>query len=64
MSGNGHIIIRSALKAALSDPLIHGKLTLKMQQSLDCIFTKEEGEWNEADDLYVTHAAGWALKNT
>ena len=62
--GGGHIIIRGAAQAVLSNPIIHGHMTGKMQQALDPILVKSPGEWTDADDHYVAHCMDWALKNT
>lgn len=63
MAGNGGVIIRSTLKSALSEPLIHGQLKKPMQDALAIIFAKDEGYWNAADDHYVSHCIGWVLHN-
>lgn len=63
MSGGGGIIIRSAVKQGLSDPLVHGALPPDMGAKLTPILACDSGEWSPQQCATVAQAVKWALTN-
>lgn len=62
MGGNsGGVIVRHAIKVALSTPIVHGQLPAGMCEDLAPVLAKDAGEWTPADIHVVKQAAGWAL---
>jgi hypothetical protein len=62
LGGNsGGIIVREAVKAGLSDPMVSGQLPEKMKAVIDTVFAKAAGEWSPSDCKAVAKAADWAL---
>jgi hypothetical protein len=63
MGGGTIIIIRNAIKQALSDPLVHGMLPPKMLVKVDPILAKDTSAWTAEDDVESMRAFSWAHKN-
>ena len=61
--GGGTIIIRSAMKKALNDPLIHGDLPDKMTKVIDPVLAKDEGMWSLAEHHAVNDVFNWASQH-
>lgn len=61
--GGGTIIIRSVMKKALSDPLIHGDLPQKISKVIDPVLSKDEGAWTFAEHHAVIEAFNWVALN-
>lgn len=64
MGGGGHIIIRNAVKQALSDPLVHGLLPDYMKAEIDPILAKDTNTWTDCDDRIGMAAFHWAEAHT
>jgi len=60
MSGGGHIIIRDAIKQALSNPVVHGALPADMRAEVDPILAKDTSAWTENEDCLAFAAFHWA----
>lgn len=60
MSGGGHIIIRQALKMALSDPLVHGALPMADQAAIDPILAKDVNDWSHREQRTCMQSFCWA----
>jgi hypothetical protein len=63
MSGGGHIIIRSAIKQALTDPLVGGALPAGISKEIAPTLAKDVNSWDEHDDKCTQHAFKWAMSN-
>lgn len=63
MSGGGHIIIRDAIKQALTNPLVGGALPSGIQTEIAPTLAKDTGSWDEHDDKCTQHAFKWAMSN-
>lgn len=63
MGGGGHIIIRNAIKQALSDPLVHGMLSDKHKAIIDPILAKDTSAWTVEDDVHAQRIFHWAELN-
>jgi hypothetical protein len=61
--GGGIIIIRSAMKQALSDPLVHGILTEKQKSLIDPILLEDVNNWTPQDDENVRKVFDWVARN-
>lgn len=61
--GDGGIIIRKSVINNLTDPAVHGRLPLHMQQVIDPILQKDEQDWTTMDKIVIAHVHGWALVN-
>jgi len=61
--GGGVIIIRTAIKTALSDPLVHGGLPDYIQKSVDPVLAKDVNDWDHAEHRAAAHAFDWAAMN-
>lgn len=60
MGGSGTIIIRNAMKQALSDPLVHGVLPNHLQEEIDPILSKDTNAWTVSDDQVASSIFHWA----
>jgi hypothetical protein len=58
--GGGVIIIRSAIKTVLSDPLVHGALPTHMQTDIGPILPKDVNDWSAQEASIMTFAFIWA----
>jgi hypothetical protein len=63
MGGGGHIIIRNAIKQALSDPLIHGILSDKHKAIIDPILAEDINNWTPKDDAEALKVFEWCARN-
>jgi hypothetical protein len=63
MSGGGHIIIRNAIKTALSDPTVHGMLPDQIQADIANALATDTSQWSAQDDHDTQHAFSWAMKH-
>lgn len=59
--GGGGIIIRSAAKTGLSDPIVHGQLPGWLQSLIADALSKDVGDWSESDCHHVGLACVYAL---
>jgi hypothetical protein len=59
----GGIIVRNAVKAALSDPTVHGQLPAESIAGIDAVLAKDPGTWEYRDILIVSRMIAWALEN-
>jgi hypothetical protein len=55
MAGGGVIIIRNALKAALSDPLVRGMLLPYQRNQLDAFLSNDVSTWTEEQHDRALH---------
>lgn len=62
-SGGGHVIIRSAIKQALSDPLVHGCLPASDVAVVDPILAKDVNSWTHEEFERVLKTFAWAAQN-
>ena len=58
--GGGVIIIRNAMKMALSDPLVHGALPDHLKSTVDPILAKDVNDWSMVDHRSAVHVFDWA----
>lgn len=58
--GGGIIIIRSAMKTALADPLVHGNLPDYLQTSIASALGKDVNDWTDGEHHHCAHAFHWA----
>lgn len=63
MSGGGHIIIRNAIKTALSDPVVHGLLSDRQKAIIDPILAEDVNNWTPHDDEEARKIFDWAARN-
>jgi hypothetical protein len=61
--GGGIIIIRNAIKQALSDPLVHGNLPPGIQTDIASALAKDTSAWSIDDDKATQHAFSWAMRH-
>jgi hypothetical protein len=61
--GDGTVIVKNAVKAALSDPTVHGNLAPKMQAKIDPVLAKDVADWSTADCTAAGHAITFMLGN-
>lgn len=59
--GGGGIIIRSAAKVALADPMVYGVLPHWLQQSITQALSKDVGDWNDADCHHIGVAMHYGM---
>lgn len=62
--GDGTIIVRNAMKRALSHPLVHGQLPEKMTAVIDPVLAKDEGEWTLHEHHAVLEVFNWAAQHS
>jgi len=58
--GDGVVIIRKAMQVALTDPIVHGKLSPADQAKVDPILGKDVGTWTPEEHETVTKIFAWA----
>jgi hypothetical protein len=63
MSGGGHIIIRNAIKTALTDPLVSGALPPGISKEVTPVLATDTSTWDEHADKVTQHAFKWAMSN-
>lgn len=63
MGGGGHIIIRSAMKQALTDPLVHGWLPAADTALIDPILAKDVNDWTAQEYERVRKTFAWAAQH-
>lgn len=63
MAGGGVIIIRNAIKQALSDPLVSGALPSRLQAAIAAPMGKDVNDWDDCDDRDTQRAFNWAMTN-
>ena len=63
MSGGIIIIMRNAVKTALSDPLVHGTLSDKQKSAVDTILADDVNNWSSHDDETMRKAFELTYKN-
>jgi hypothetical protein len=63
MSGGGHIIVRNAIKQALTDPMVGGALPAGISKEIAPALAKDTSAWDEHDDKCTQHAFKWAMSN-
>jgi len=60
MGGGTIIIIRNAIKQALSDPLVHGSLSASDQAAIDPILAKDVNDWTQTEHDKAVKIFTWA----
>ena len=63
MSGGGHVIIKNAIKQALSDPLVHGMLSDSDRAVVDPILAKDVNDWTDEEFNSAGKTFEWARQN-
>lgn len=63
MGGGGTIIIRSAVKTTLSDPMVHGSLPNWAQVRIDPVLQKDVGDWSDEEHQLALWCFNWAGLN-
>ena len=63
MSGGIIIIMRTAAKTALSDPLVHGTMSDKQKSCVDPILTQDVNNWSSHDDKTIRKTFDELYKN-
>lgn len=63
MGGGGHVIIRSAMKTALTNPLVHGALPRPDQTRVDPILVKDVNDWTHEEECAVMRTFAWAQQH-
>ena len=61
--GGGIIIIRNAMKQALSNPLVHGMLPEADAALIDPILTKDVNDWTHQEYEQVRKTFAWAAQH-
>lgn len=61
--GDGTVIVRNAMKKALSHPLVHGQLPDKMTRVIDPVLAKDAGIWSLAEHHAVLEVFNWATQH-
>jgi hypothetical protein len=63
MGGGGTIIIRNAMKQALSDPLVHGTLSDSDIAAIGPILAKDVNDWTHKEHDKVLKVFTWAAQH-
>lgn len=63
MGGGGHIIIKSVMKQALRNPLVHGLLPEADANLIDPILDKNVDDWTQEEYEHVRKAFDWAAQH-
>jgi hypothetical protein len=61
LSGGGHIIIRNAIKTALTDPMVGGALPPGIAKEIAPVLATDTSTWDENADKVTQHAFKWAM---
>ena len=61
--GDGAVIVSDSVKAALTNPLVHGNLPAKWPAIIDPILAREPSTWSAKDKQSLSAAYSWALQN-
>lgn len=60
MGGGGTIIIRQAIKQALTDPVVHGMLPASDIAVVDPILAKDVNDWTHQEQRAAMKTFAWA----
>ncbi len=61
--GGGIIIIRNAMKQALSNPLVHGTLPESDANLIDPILAKDVNDWTHIEHEQVRKTFAWVAQH-
>lgn len=61
--GGGGIIIRNAIRTALTDPIVYGSLPANHKAAIDPFIHDEAGTWSPANFHKAHEAFNWAAKH-
>lgn len=64
MGGGGTIIVRRAIKQALTDPLVHGMIPADEVAIVDSILAKSEDDWSTHETHKVAKVFHWVATHT
>jgi hypothetical protein len=57
------VIIRNAIKQALTDPMVGGALPTGIKTEIAPTLAKDPNSWDDHDDKCTQHAFKWAMSN-
>ena len=61
--GDGTVIIRKAMQVALTDPIVHGKLSDADKALVDPILGKDVGQWTTHENEIILKIFAHASKH-
>jgi hypothetical protein len=61
--GDGTVIVRDAMKQALTNPIVHGALPQSHQDSIDPFINTDSGTWTADQQKHAFKAFEWAEKH-
>ena len=64
MGGGGTIIIRNAIKTALTDPMVHGLIPADEAASIDAILAKDTSSWTSQETHQAAKVFHWLATHT
>lgn len=59
MAGGGVIIIRNAMKTALTNPVVHGMLPKHIRDQIDTFVNSDVSMWTTEEHDIAAHAFTW-----
>lgn len=59
MAGGGVIIIRNAMRTALTDPTVGGMLPKYLRDAIDTFVNSDVSMWTTEEHDIATHAFNW-----